>query len=204
MSRKLTLILDPAHGRDVAGKCSPDKSHYEWEWSRKILNELNQRLVSEGFKTYYTNTSDIEIGLLNRVDNANKCPGKYKLLFSLHNNAAGNGNRWRDATGFEIYTSRGKTKSDTIADIIMSHLKNDFKVVTSLRARVDLSDGDMDKEENFTVLMGNSYSAVLLEWLFQDNYRDLEWLKDPSMNSRLVDSLVRAFIEIDTKISDIK
>lgn len=203
MNRKLTIILDCAHGKDVAGKCSPDKTHYEWEWSRKVLNKLNERLVAEGFQTYFTNTSDIEIGLLNRVENANKCPGKDKLLFSLHNNAAGDGSKWRDATGFEIYTSRGKTRSDSMADIIMTHLKEDFRWLTSLRARIDLSDGDMDKEGNFTVLMGN-YCAVLLEWLFQDNPRDITWLKDPSMENRLVDSLVRAFMEIDLKLKDIK
>lgn len=41
---------------------------------------------------------------------------------------------------------------------------------------MDLSDGDNDKESKFTVLMGSGYSAVLLEWLFQDNREDVALL----------------------------
>ena len=66
-------------------------------------------------------------------------------------------------------------------------------------ARADYIDGDPDKESNFTVLMGNYY-AVLIEWLFQDNKEEVILLKDKTINSRLVDSLVNSLIEIDEQL----
>ena len=200
--RKLIIILDPAHGKNIKGKCSPDKSHYEWEWSRKICKMLANKLPDLGFKVYYTNTSEDEIGLSRRVKNAEciSCPSDCKkLLVSLHNNAAGDGSAWCGARGYEIYTSKGQTKSDKYADIIMTHLRHDFKSTEGIRERVDLSDMDYDKEQNFTVLTGD-YSAVLIEWLFQDNQRDLEMLEDNNINQMFVSSLVKALMEIDTNL----
>lgn len=198
---KLIIILDPAHGKEVPGKRSPDGTHQEWRWSRDILYKLKDALVREGFEVHFTNNSDEEIGLSKRVQVANAVPGKHKLLFSLHNNAAGDGSKWRDATGYEIYTSKGQTKSDQMADIIMTQIKSHFKYLTGLKARVDTSDGDLDKESNFTVLM-NKDSAVLLEWLFMDNKRDIQMLKDRDINEGLINSLVMAFMEIDLRIND--
>lgn len=197
--RYLTIVFDPAHGSEVPGKRSPDGTHREWQWSRDILYKLADQLKKQGFDVYFTNETDKEIGLTKRVEVCNKIPGKNKLLFSLHNNAAGDGSKWRDATGYEIYTSMGQTKSDLMADIIMTHLKSTFKYLTNVKARVDLRDGDMDKEKNFTVLM-NKDSAVLLEWLFMDNKRDIQMLKDPVINEQLRDALIGAFLEIDYKL----
>lgn len=64
------------------------------------------------------------------------------------------------ARGFSIYTTKGKTNSDIIAEIIMKQLMSDFP---ELKTRVDKSDGDLDKEENFTVLVKSNCPAVLIE-----------------------------------------
>ena len=34
--KKIAVILDYAHGSDVAGKRSPDGRHLEWRWSRMV------------------------------------------------------------------------------------------------------------------------------------------------------------------------
>ena len=47
--------------------------------------------------------------------------------------------------------------------------------------------------------MGNYY-AVLIEWLFQDNKEEVILLKDKTINSRLVVSLVNSLIEIDEQL----
>jgi N-acetylmuramoyl-L-alanine amidase len=55
------------------------------------------------------------------------------------------------ARGFSAYTSKGNTKSDPIAELII----NDFiHYFPDIKVRTDKSDGDKDWEENFTVLMG--------------------------------------------------
>ena len=164
--RKLILILDPAHGIDTPGKRSPDGNHREYEWSRKICSDLYKELINYGFQVEITNKEEKEIGLTKRknIANAIKCSSnQIKFLLSIHNNAAGSDGQWKNARGIEIYTSKGQTRSDIFADIIMDNLMVDFPTIEGHKYRVDLTDGDMDKEANFTVLMGNYY-AVLLEW----------------------------------------
>lgn len=187
--KKLLIILDPAHGVETPGKRSPDGKHREFRWSRERLLELDQALTNIGYDVRWSNTEISEIGLSKRVANTNNIkpePGQKKLLISLHNNAAGNMEQWMTASGVEIFTSPGQTGSDIFAEILMNQLREDFP---NLKYRVDKTDGDQDKEERFTVLMGSSYQAVLLEWLFQDNKEDVEKLNNPEINKALVHSI---------------
>lgn len=192
--KKLVIILDCAHGADVKGKCSPDGTHREYKWSRLICGKLRDKLESLGYRVEYTNKTENEIGLSQRKNIANNIKidsDQVKFLISLHNNAAGNGSNWTNATGFEIFTSKGQTLSDKFAQVIMSNLQKDFPESNGFKHRVDLTDGDLDKEENFTVLMGNYY-GILLEWLFQDNKEDVKLLNDEIINNKLIDSLIKS------------
>jgi N-acetylmuramoyl-L-alanine amidase len=205
--RRVLVIIDFAHGADVAGKRSPDGKHLEYLWSRKVGNWLAESLRDEGFEVAFTNTSCNEIGLSKRKNIANELDtprGGVKILLSLHNNAAGDGTSWKTARGFEIYTTKGQTRSDLFADVVFRQLEKDFPHTEGYKARVDTSDGDVDKESNFTVLMGNSYWAMLLEWLFQDNEADVKLLQDDTINHKLVDSLTQAFITIDENLDNLK
>lgn len=201
MAKKLYIILDAAHGANVKGKCSPDETHKEYLWSRQMCDELQKMLRSRGYEVKQTNLTIDEIGLSKRKEYANSIitePGQIKFLISLHNNAAGE-NGWHNARGFEIYTTKGQTRSDAAADVIMGRLNNAF---SNFKSRIDKSDGDLDKEANFTVLMGN-YMAVLIEWLFMDNKEDLAYLKDPVTNTKFLNAIVEAIelIENDPKYS---
>lgn len=191
--RKLVIILDPAHGEEVPGKGSPDGTHKEYKWSREICEKLKTHLTYLGFRVEITNPTDKEIGLSRRKEFASKVntnPGEFKFLVSLHNNAAGMGNDWANARGFEIYTSPGNTKSDEFAGVILNNLSKDFP---------DYKNRGL-KESNFTVLMGSGYSAVLIEWLFQDNKEDVALLKDCDINHRFIDSLIKSFLYIDDNL----
>lgn len=196
--RKLKIILDAAHGKNTPGKCSPDKTHFEWKWSREIVKRLAEELEKNSFEVDYSNKTDIEIGLTKRVQNTNKIEGKNNLFFSLHNNASRNDGRWGDATGVEIWTLPGRQlKSDYWATVIFYGLKSDFP---ELKFREDPSDGDPDKEAKLTVLTCKC-PATLLEWGFQDTKSDLKWITNESYKRRLIESLVKSFIKIDETIS---
>lgn len=202
--KKLVIILDCAHGADVKGKCSPDGTHREYKWSRLICGKLRDKLESLGYRVEYTNKTENEIGLSQRKNIANNIKidsDQVKFLISLHNNAAGNGSNWTNATGFEIFTSKGQTLSDKFAQVIMSNLQKDFPESNGFKHRVDLTDGDLDKEENFTVLMGNYY-GILLEWLFQDNKEDVKLLNDEIINNKLIDSLIKSINYINDNFSN--
>lgn len=188
--RKLVIILDPAHGEEVPGKGSPDGTHKEYKWSREICEKLKTHLTCLGFRVEITNPTDKEIGLSRRKEFASKVntnPGEFKFLVSPHNNAAGMGNDWANARGFEIYTSPRNTTSDKFAKVILDNLAKDFP---SYKNRGT-------KEANFTVLMGSGYSAVLIEWLFQDNKEDVKLLQDETTNNKFMDSLVSSFLYIN-------
>lgn len=191
--RNTKIILDPAHGEEVAGKRSPDGKFREYKWSRETLLFLTNALKAQGFEVISTNPTNTEIGLTNRANKANSIPGK-KIFISLHSNAAGNGVDWMAARGYSVYTTKGKTNSDTMAEIIMKQFMLDFP---ELKSRPDKSDGDLDQEENFTVILKADCPAVLIEWLFQDNKEDVEILLNPEYNKKLVKSLVTAIIKID-------
>lgn len=191
-NKNLTIVLDPAHGRNVAGKQSPDGLHKEYLWSRSAINALKQLLIAQGFPVFVTALDDLEPGLMTRVRKTNAVPGK-KLFISLHNNAAGNGSQWLKATGVEIWTTSGQPQSDVFAEILMREIHTQFPKIAM---RTDMSDGDLDKEENFTVLMC-SCPAVLIEWLFQNNHDDVALLNDPATTFKLCQALVAAIIKIN-------
>jgi N-acetylmuramoyl-L-alanine amidase len=64
------------------------------------------------------------------------------------------------ARGYSVFTTKGETNSDTVAEIIMKQFAVDFP---ELKVRADKSDGDLDKEEDFTVILKADCPAVLIE-----------------------------------------
>lgn len=199
MNRRLVIILDAAHGKDVAGKCSPD-GFKEYKWSRQLISKLKPRLESAGFRVELSNSTENEIGLSKRAEFATALevnPGQTKFLLSLHNNATGNGRTWGDATGYEIWSYKNpRSVSYRMAEFIISELRYYFP---ELKMRV-FGPKNLVKQQNFTVLMGAGYYAALLEWLFMDTKSDLAKLRDKEYNDRLVEALTEIFIDLDDEL----
>ena len=185
------IIIDYAHGINIAGKGSPDGRHKEWRWSREILKQVILRLEEAGVPVSISNPSDYEFGLIKRLHIMNSIPAP-AFVFSLHNNAAGMGDAWKNARGASIWTTYGRTKSDGYATNIYSTLA---ERIPEISWRKDITDGDVDYESNFTVLM-SIHPSVLLEWGFQDNKEDLELINRDDIEERLVCTLSEILIEI--------
>jgi len=190
--RKFKVLLDRAHGNNVAGKCSPDMSHIEWKWSNARCKNIFNKLSEAGFEVVNIVTEEFEPkDRLLRIDkNTGPLP---TLLISLHNNAAGMGIDWMNARGFSVFTSKGQTKSDCYASILFALLKKEFPEIQS---RQDLSDGDADWEANFNVLVRKPI-ACLVEWLFQDNRDDVKLLQNDNLNTRFENVVVAACLEFE-------
>lgn len=194
--KNIVIILDPAHGADVSGKCSPDGRHREFLWSRERVKSIRSILTDLGYEVYVTTESENEPGLSKRKNFATQIrKGEKKLFLSLHNNAAGNGSKWMDARGVEVYTTPGVTKADICAEYIISQLRKDFPEIRMRYYRDTYL--ERDKEAKFTVLMGSDYMGVLIEWLFQDNKDDAELLMDSEMNRKFEGSIVDAIEKIN-------
>ncbi len=178
----MNVILDRAHGSNVAGKQSPDGKK-EWMWSDKIVNMLALKLINAGHNVFYTCRDDKEPGLKERVKIMNTVPSP-ALVFSPHNNAAGMGDVWKTARGWSLWTTHGNTKSDKLSNNLYTLLRQTFE----LPFRTDWSDGDPDYEAHFTVLT-SKHPSVMLEWMFQDNKEDSEIIWNQKTNEKLVDTL---------------
>lgn len=99
------------------------------------------------------------------------CANEFKadVFISIHCNAAATNN----ATGAEIWTSPGQTQADELANCIMDEVEEAFP---DLYIRADYSDGDVDKESNFWVLVRTDMPAVLIELGFISTPYEEQWL----------------------------
>lgn len=107
------FLLDNGHGVNTPGKRSPkwkDGSQlFEFEFNRDIVKRIAKGLDSLAIPYKILVPEEIDISLVERVRRANAI--KDSILISVHANAGG-------GTGFEIYTSPGKTQSDSIATVV--------------------------------------------------------------------------------------
>ena len=112
---------------------------------------------------------------------------------SLHINAAGDGTRWMNATGWSCYTCKGQTESDRLADCLYKAAEQILKnqVIRTDYAR----DGDPDWEEDFFILRHTLCPAVLSENYFMDNKSDLEYLQSRAGKQAVIDTHVEGIIE---------
>lgn len=107
-----------------------------------------------------------DVSLTERVNTANrlaKSSEKPCIYVSIHADAFSD----ESANGWSVYTSPGTTKSDGIATILFEKAAREF---TGEYMRSDkYSDGDVDKEAKFTVLMDTNMPAILSENFFMTN-----------------------------------
>jgi N-acetylmuramoyl-L-alanine amidase len=179
------VILDFGHGGiDESGRytTAPAKMYthpngevaYEGVLNREFGSFLLQCLGQHPELNVVTTVSpydSYDMPLHERVAIANQYNPKETIFVSIHCNAG-------KGRGFEIWTSRGQTKSDILAQDIYYNVRHVYSK-QGIPMRHDMSDGDVDKESDFYVLRKTKCPSVLLEMGFFDRMEDLEYLKDP-------------------------
>jgi len=182
------FLLDNGHGVNTPGKRSPkwkDGSQlFEFEFNRDIVKRIAKGLDSLAIPHKILVPEEIDISLGERVRRANAI--KNSILISVHANAGG-------GTGFEIFTSPGKTQSDSIATVFCQECEKAFP---EFKMRFDKSDGDPDKEADFYVLTKTKGPAILTENLFMDNETDCRFLMSEQGRQRIADYHIRAIKRI--------
>lgn len=192
----MKILIDNGHGLETKGKRSPDQSLVEAQWTRQVANLVHMVLAKKGYDVRLLVPEDKDISLTTRANRANywcaKCGASNVLLISIHINAAGNGSQWMNARGWSAYTSKGKTKADLLAECLYNAAEREFK---EFKIRKDLSDGDRDWEENFTILTKTKCPACLVENFFQDNREDCEFLKSDDGKIRCALVIINGIID---------
>ena len=192
----MKIFIDNGHGLMTAGKRSPDGQFREPFYNREIARRVVSDLRDRGLDAELLVPEDDDISLEERVRRVNAACfllGKQNvILVSIHVNAAGNGSKWLNATGWSVYTCKGQTASDKLAECLCQAAIKNF---TGRRIRTDMSDGDMDWEEGFYILRKSLCPAVLTENFFMDNHSDLEYLQSRDGKQAVVDTHIEGIIE---------
>ena len=192
----MKILIDPGHGIDTPGKRSPDGLLLEYLWNRQVADLILEGLVSAGVDASLVVMETNDVSLRNRVNRVNticnRLGASNVLLVSIHANAVGNGSAWMNAKGWSCYTSKGKTKSDQVAECLYDAFEEEFQ---DRKIRKDMSDGDRDWEENFYVLQKSKCPAVLLENFFYDNREECAWMLQEETKKRIASAAVKGIIK---------
>ena len=192
----MKILIDNGHGIQTKGKRSPDGKLLEYAYTRELARQIVATLKSRGYDSELLVPEDNDIPLSERVRRTNahcQAFGKTNvILISIHVNAAGDGSKWMNATGWSAYTCKGQTQSDKLAECLYQAAIKNFP---GRRIRTDYSDNDPDWEENFYILRKSHCAAVLNENFFMDNKSDLEYLQSRAGKQAIVDTHVEGIIE---------
>lgn len=192
----MKILIDNGHGENTPGKRSPDGIFREYKYVREIAEAVERELKSKGYDAERIVRENVDVPLAERTRRVNEICGRIGtskvVLVSIHCNAAGNGTEWMNASGWSAYTSKGKTKSDTLAELMYKEAERNF---AGRKIRKDYSDGDADWEEGFYILKKTKCPAVLTENFFMDNKQDVSYLLSLEGRKQIVKTHVDAIIK---------
>ena len=202
----MKILIDNGHGIQTKGKRSPDGKLLEYAYTRELARQIVKILQYRGYDSELLVPEDDDISLEERVRRINKICLTYEpsspaptgdlmpnvILISIHVNAAGDGTKWMNATGWSCYTCKGQTESDRLANCLYEAAIKNFP---GRRIRTDYSDKDPDWEENFYLLRKTLCPAVLSENYFMDNKSDHEYLQSRDGKQAIIDTHVEGIIE---------
>ncbi len=195
----MIFLLDNGHGIDTPGKRSPvwpnGSQLLEYYYSREIVKRIHDALIRHEINSIILIPEIIDIPLEERCYRADDhlIDGPC-LLISVHVNASPQESR-RPGDGWEIWTSKGETVSDIMAeyfcDAALKHLV-DFR----MRFERTFPGDGRDKDGNFKILRNTVCWAVLTENLFMDNEKECKYLLSDAGKQAIVDLHVEAMRNI--------
>ncbi len=191
----MKIFIDNGHGSDTAGKRSPDGRFLEYKFNHIIASGTVSALRNKGLDAELLVPEENDITLAERCRRVN---GWYRehgkdscILVSIHANAFGNGREWTSPSGWSVYTSKGQTRADKLADCLFAAAK---KHLPSMKMRADWSDGDADQEEGFYILRHTLYPAVLTENGFMTNTQEVQVLESSAGQQAIINLHVEGII----------
>lgn len=145
-----TVVLDPGHGGYDPGGV-PGQRYSEKAAALDIAMRVRAGLIARGHRVVMTRTSDVFVGLSDRVSISKRTSGS-PVFVSIHLNSAPN----KDATGVETYYYSSKSS----------------RLARAIHQRVLGAAGSPDRgvrRARFYVLRYNTRPSVLLELGFLTN-----------------------------------
>ena len=182
-SGKMKICLDAGHGKETAGKRSPDGTLLEYEFNRDVGRRLKAILEHHGVEVIETVTDDdTDVSLAERCNIANKNNVDY--FVSIHANADGMGYNWTSVRGWEIHIVGKGGKAEQLAKAIHKH---------SI-AGLGLKDRGV-RISNFQVLRDTDMPAVLIEHGFYTNKEECGILKTEEFRQKCAEADAKGILE---------
>lgn len=190
----MKIMLDPGHGGIYTGAIGsagiPEKD-IVLAMCLQMAGHFN--VAAPDHEIRVTRNGDIQLSraslsadLQARCAVANSWPAD--LFVSIHCNAADAAS----ANGFEVWTNPETDFADVVASEMWYRYRQTFP---EMRGRLDLSDGDPDKESRFWVLVHTQMPAILFELGFISNMNDQSRLLQPAWQAKASECLVAAITE---------
>ncbi len=195
-------LLDAGHGgmRDGVYTTAPGKMHvfddgltfYEGVNNRKIVARLKELLFLTRIDHILVHDPVCDTSLKARVAYANHLQAEEKrcIYLSIHSDAMPPGAHGK-GSGFSVYTSKGTTSSDAVAQ---NFCKAYQRRLSQFRFRTNPNDIELDKEEDFYVLKKTKCPAILVENLFFDNRKEAEFLLSDDGQNQIAMTLLDAIV----------
>jgi len=189
MANRTVILIDNGHGKETPGKRSPDGSFREYAWTREVARMVCDELQAEGYNARLLVPEDTDVSLAERCRRANRYDKRNSILVSIHNNAAGDGKQWLNARGWSIFTTRGITEADRLAEAIWGRAIKVFVDPLNVRTYTNKPLG-RDWEADFKILLKSYMPAVLIEHFFQDNREDVAYLQTDAAKAACAEVIV--------------
>lgn len=184
------VCLDAGHGKDTAGKRSPDGTLLEYEFNRDVTSRIKTILEQHDVEVVLTCYDNEDKSLAERCKIANKVKANY--FVSIHANAHDTSVQdeegtmhltFNSASGWEIYVISKGGKAEQLAKKIHKHSQE-----------LGLKDRGI-KAGNFQVLRDTDMPAVLIEHGFYTNKEECEKLKSDSFRQRCAEADAKGILE---------
>jgi N-acetylmuramoyl-L-alanine amidase len=184
MGRNLTVVLDAGHGGHDSGAVGP-RGTREADVALAVALMCGGLLQAAGITVVWTRRTDEFLSLTQRADRANDVQAD--AFVSIHCNSGEPGR----GEGYEVWTTPGQTRGDALATCLFEAWRSTFP---SRRARMDITDGDPDKEAGFAVIRKTRMAAALFELEFIHTPRGEEWLAHKTMQAAMAAALASGIL----------
>ena len=189
----MKVILGTAHGSNVGGKCSPDKSIREYQWSREMCLMIKERLDELNIDCVIDILEPVEKSLNYRAQLVNKIVRESNddcIYISVHLNAAGNDGKWHTASGWTVYVyNKCSAKSKALALSLFDVAEEKDLFGNRRLPKTGYYTA------NFCVLRETICPAILTENLFQDNKKEVEYLLSQEGKENICDLHVKGILQ---------
>lgn len=187
----MIILIDNGHGADTPGKCSPDKSLREWQWTREIATRIVSKLNESGIYASRIVPEEKDVPLRERCRRVNNVCKKYGtdnvILISVHVNAARSDKRWHDASGWSGWVApNASDASKKFAAVLFNEAEK-----RNLQGNRFVPVGKY-WVGNYAIVRDTNCPAVLTENLFMDNKDEVTWLLSEAGKESIVNLHVDA------------